>query len=37
MSVTLHPSIGGLDTQSLCYSLYRQLYQTFFNAQERKS
>ena len=35
MSVTLHPSIGGLDTQSLCYSLYRQLYQTFFNAHER--
>ena len=37
MSVTLHPGIGGLDTQSLCYSIYRQLYQTFFNAQERKS
>lgn len=37
MSVTLHPGIGGLDTQGLCYSLYRQLYQTFFNAQERKS
>lgn len=37
MSVTLHPDIGSLDTQSLCYSLYRQLYQTFFNAQERKS
>lgn len=37
MSVTLHPGIGGLDPQSLCYSIYRQLYQTFFNAQERKS
>ena len=37
MSVTLHPGIGGLDTQGLRYSLYRQLYQTFFNAQERKS
>lgn len=37
MSVTLHSGIGGLDPQSLCYSLYRQLYQTFFNAQERKS
>lgn len=37
MNVTLHPGIGGLDTQGLCYSLYRQLYQTFFNAQERKS
>lgn len=37
MNVTLHPGIGGLDPQSLCYSLYRQLYQTFFNAQERKS
>lgn len=37
MSVTLHPGIGRLDTQSLCYSIYRQLYQTFFNAQERKS
>lgn len=37
MSVTLHPDIGKLDPQSLCYSIYRQLYQTFFNAQERKS
>lgn len=37
MSVTIHPGIGKLDTQSLCYSIYRQLYQTFFNAQERKS
>lgn len=37
MSVTLHPGIGGLDPQSLCYSIYRQLYQTFFNAQERRS
>ena len=37
MSVTLHPGIGSLDPQSLCYSLYRQLYQNFFNAQERKS
>ena len=37
MSVQLHPGIDHLDTHSLCYSIYRQLYQTFFNAQERKS
>nr|DAM19535.1 MAG TPA: hypothetical protein [Bacteriophage sp.] len=37
MSVELHPGIGGLSPESLCYSLYRQLYQNFFNAQERKS
>lgn len=37
MSITLHPGIGMLEPDSLCYSLYRQLYQQFFNAQERKS
>lgn len=37
MSIELHPGIGGLDPDSLCYSLYRQLYQQFFNAQTRKS
>lgn len=37
MSITLHPGIGTLNPDSLCYSLYRQLYQQFFNAQERKS
>lgn len=37
MSAVLHPGIGSLDPDSLCYSLYRQLYQQFFNAQDRKS
>lgn len=34
MSVSLNPDIGGLDTQSLCHTIYRQLYQNFFNAQD---
>lgn len=37
MNIALHPGIGTLDPGSLCYSLYRQLYQQFFNAQTRKS
>ena len=37
MSAELVPGIGGLDSGGLCYGLYRQLYQHFFNAQERKS
>lgn len=36
MSVTLHPAIEGLDTESLCYSIYSQLYHNFFNAQDKK-
>lgn len=36
MSIDLHPGIGELDPGSLCHSLYRQLYQHFFNAQDRK-
>lgn len=37
MSVQLHPDIEQLDRSSLCYLVYLQLYNTFFNAQERKS
>ena len=37
MSVQLHPDIEQLDQSDLCYLVYRQLYHTFFNAQERKS
>jgi hypothetical protein len=36
MSVILHPAINGLDPNSLCYSIYNQLYHTFFNAQDKK-
>lgn len=36
MSVPLHPDIGQLDKSGLCYSIYSQLYQNFFNAQDRK-
>lgn len=36
MSVQLHPDIAQLDKSSLCYSIYSQLYQNFFNAQDRK-
>lgn len=34
MSVQLNPDIAGLDPQSLCYTIYTQLYQNFFNAQD---
>lgn len=37
MSVQLLSGIGGLDPDSLCYSLYTQLYNNFFNAQDKKS
>ena len=33
MSVQLHPDIETLDKESLCYSIYAQLYHNFFNAQ----
>jgi hypothetical protein len=36
MNVTLHPAIAGLDPESLCYSIYNQLYHNFFNAQDKK-
>jgi hypothetical protein len=35
-TVPLHPAIEGLDTASLCYSIYSQLYHHFFNAQDKK-
>lgn len=34
MGVILLPDIGQLDPESLCYNLYTQLYQNFFNAQD---
>lgn len=37
MSVQLLPGIGELNPDSLCYSLYTQLYNNFFNAQDKKS
>lgn len=37
MSVQLLPGIGELNPDSLCHSLYIQLYHNFFNAQDRKS
>lgn len=37
MSVQLLPGIGELDPNSLCYSIYSQLYNNFFNAQDKKS
>lgn len=36
MSVQLHPDIEQLDKSGLCYSIYNQLYQNFFNSQDRK-
>ena len=36
MSVQLNPDIDRLDPQSLRCSIYTQLYQNFFNAQDRK-
>lgn len=36
MSVQLHPDIENLDKNSLCYSIYAQLYHNFFNAQQKK-
>lgn len=36
MSVILNPEIEKLDKNSLCYSLYIQLYNSFFNAQDKK-
>ncbi len=36
MNVQLHPDIKDLDIESLCYSIYSQLYHSFFNAQDKK-
>lgn len=36
MSIGLHPDISQLDPDSLCYSIYSQLYLNFFNAQDQK-
>lgn len=36
MNIQLHPDIGQLDPESLCYSIYSQLYLNFFNAQDQK-
>jgi hypothetical protein len=36
MSAVLHPAIEGLEPESLCYSIYNQLYHNFFNAQDKK-
>lgn len=36
MSIELHPNIGQLNPDSLCYSIYSQLYNNFFNAQDKK-
>lgn len=36
MSIEKLPGIGELDPESLCYSIYRHLYNTFFNAQDKK-
>lgn len=37
MSIVLNPEIEKLDKNSLCYSIYIQLYNNFFNAQDKKS
>ena len=37
MSVILLPDIQELDPDSLCYSIYSELYHNFFNAQDKKS
>lgn len=36
MSIQLHPDINQLNPESLCYSIYSQLYLNFFNAQDQK-
>lgn len=37
MSAILLPDIGELNPNSLCYSIYSELYHNFFNAQDKKS
>lgn len=36
MSVQLNPAIQGLDKNSLCYKIYVQLYNSFFNSHDKK-
>lgn len=36
MSVTKNPAIAALDPASLCHSIYIELYNQFFNAQDKK-
>ena len=36
MSVTKNPAIALLDPGSLCHNIYAELYNQFFNAQDRK-
>lgn len=36
MSIALYPGIQDLAPDSLCYSIYVQLYNNFFNAQDKK-
>lgn len=36
MRVELNPAIGQQDKNSLCFSIYSQLYASFFNAQQQK-
>lgn len=37
MSIALNPEIEKLDKKSLCYSIYIQLYNNFFNAQNKET
>lgn len=34
--VSILPDIGNLDPEGLCYSLYTQLYNNFFNSQDKR-
>lgn len=34
MNIKLHPDINNLDSDSLCHSIYTQLYNNFFNSQD---
>ncbi|MBF0577375.1 hypothetical protein [Dysgonomonas sp. GY617] len=36
MSIVLYPDIQELNPDSLCYSIYTQLYNNFFNVQDKK-
>lgn len=36
MNVIKNPAIEALDPENLCYGIYRELYNQFFNAQQKK-
>lgn len=36
MSVSINPAIAALDKSSLCYNIYIQLYNSFFNSHDKK-